>query len=202
MPLAPISIPAYTALSRILDPSGPGIAFREIDTTVIAVQDLSRVLQRSQTKHLVYFKEQALAADSAVSLQWDDLSDWDEVAQDGIAIGSDAELPVSTGETDRILVAIGLQLSVTPVEWDSSVLRRQASIPTALTTVSWSAVKANLISTNVIPSAPNLLPVVLSPGEVSVELVTDITFTLGVTLKWVIEMIIAPQGVMAVYPGV
>ncbi|MEE8551626.1 MAG: hypothetical protein V3T08_10275 [Gemmatimonadota bacterium] len=198
----PISVPAYTALSVILDPSGPGIRLATIESTVIPVQDLSRILQGSQARHFVYFKEQALVADSTVSLQWNDASDWDEIAANNIPITLDPDLPASDGSVNRLLVSVGLALSVTVAEWNSSVLRRTAAIPTALNTHAWSAVKANLLGGNVVPNAPNLLPVALAPGEVSVELDTDITFTVGVTLKWVIEMIVAPRGVMAVYPGV
>jgi hypothetical protein len=202
MPHGRISVPVYSALGSILDPTGPGVTFNQIDDVVVPVQDLSRVMQRSQVQHLVYYKNQALTADSGAALQWADISDWTEVAGDNIPITTDAELPPADGSVDRLLISIALYISANVAEWDSSVVGRVPALASSQRAYAWSALKANRIGGNIIPTGPNLLPFVLAPGEATVELLTDITFSAGVTLDWVLEMMVAPQGVMASYPGI
>ena len=197
-----ISVPAYAALGRVLDPTGPGVTFSEIDDVVIPTQDLSRVLQRSQVRHFVYHLNQDLTGDVTTSVQWGDASDWTEISADNIVLTLDSELPAADGSQDRLLTGIGLFVSDNPAEWVSSLVRRVPALATAQVTYAWSALSAARLAGNAVPAVPNLLPIVIAPGEATIELDTDITFVAGVTLDWIIEMMVAPQGVMASYPGV
>jgi len=202
MPHGRISVPVYAALGKILDPSGPGVSFNEMDDVVIPVQDLSRIMQRSQVQHLVYHLNQDLIADATTEVQWADLSDWTAVAANNIPVGSDADLPAADGTKDRLLIGVSLFISDNISEWDSSVVRRVPATVSAQVAFAVEFLKATRNAGNCIPSVPNLLPIVLAPGEAGAELSTDITFAAGVTLDWIIEILAAPEGVMAAYPGV
>lgn len=202
MPHGRISVPVYQALGKILDPSGPGITFTSIDDVVVPVQDLTRVMQRSQVKHYVFSFTQALTGDFTNSLQWDDISDWTEVTADDIDVTTDADMPKSDGTEDRIIINVAADLGGTKAEWNSSVLRRVPPTSTAQVMYVWSGVSANRLAGNIVPTAPWTLPVVLGTGERTVELDSDITYSSGVTVYWNIEMMVAPQGVMASYPGI
>ena len=178
------------------------MSFSKIDDVVIPVQDLSRVLQRSQVRHFVYHFDQVLVGDNTASLQWDDISDWTNVSADNIPITTDADLPATDGDADRLLTMVAAFLTGTIGEWNSSVVRRVPALAAPEVSWCWSAVSANLLGGNIVPSSPWILPLVIAPGEGTIELDTDITFAVGLTVHWIFEMMVAPQGVMASYPGV
>lgn len=196
-----IPVPAYLQLGNILDPSGGGLNFTQIDEVVIPVQDLSRVLQRQQSQIYVYHLNQTLVADSSVEIQWGDLSDWTAVSANNIAVTSDAGLPASDGSQDRIITSMGLFISNNIAEWNTTVARRVPTTASAQVNFMRGWASGERIDGNCIPRSPNLLPASLSPGEATIGLSTDITFAAGVTLDYIIEIVVAPRGVLAVSAG-
>jgi len=189
---------AYLALARILDlPGTEGL--EGMQDEVIPVQDLSRILQQAQVKHTVFQKSDQPDPGVILALQWNDVSDWDEVRINGIVVGTDDDLPLLSD--DRFIVMCGLGISDTRADYTSAQINRQlpADITQTMQLMAWGAIVSS--HEGPVPVAPFTLPQRLVPSEVQVRLVEIVGATPLATFNWTIQMISAEPGVLAAFPG-
>lgn len=189
---------SFTALARILRLPGTDTV-EGLQDEVVPVYDLNRVLQDQRVSSYFYQFGNTPAATAALTLSWNDLSDWTTVRRNGILVADDAGLPALTDE--RVIVAIGLQLSGTQADYTdgAAVYRFMPSGHTAAMR-EFGTIKTTTHRGPAV-EAPDLLPQWLVPTEVDVNLI-QIVSGIAAVFNWSVQMISAEPGVMSKFSGI
>jgi len=166
---------------------------------VVPTQDLSRIMMADRVVHGAWFRTNTPAASATSVMQWSDASDWTEIQLNGIVTVNDDELPLLTD--DRIVVAVGLQLTGTQADYTSAEITRQLPFATGrrMQMAQYGAIVAGHNGPTMDP--PFLLPQVLLPNEDIVELAQVVTGN-AAAFQLTIQTVSAEPGVMAAFPGV
>jgi len=187
----------YQRFATILGLEGT-TGLEALQSEVVPTQDLSRVMQASRVDRYFYQFGNTPAASAALTLGWDDLSDWTTVRRNGILVSDDAGLPPATHE--RIIAAIGLQVSGTEADYTTAAAYRFMPSGHTSQLIEFGAI-TSAVHRGPVVVAPNLLPQWLVPGEVNVNLVQEVS-GIAAVMNWQVQMIAAETGVMAAFTGV
>lgn len=191
---------AYGLFANIFNfPGSEGL--RGIQEEVVPTQDLSRLLQFSRAKSVVYSLTTTPGASLDRTAQWDDASDWTECQVNGIVTTVDADCPQPTDV--RILTGAYLNVTGTLASYTSAELSRiNISTGVLLPFAAFGAITTGHNGPAMI--APYRLPQYLLQG-VGIERTIDIRMQVsgaGATYNWTFTMLSAESGVFAPYPGV
>lgn len=188
----------WSKFSTILRlPGSEGLA--NIQSEVVPVQDLSRIMQADRVDRMAYSFTNTPAASATTTLQWNDVSDWDQVRKNGIIVGADNELPALTD--DRIIISMGLEIGGVDADYTSCEAVRVTPFTTIrfVQLAAWAAIVASHNAPTLTP--PLQLPQYLLPGETDMRLVQIVT-GIGADFNFVVQMVAAEPGVMAAYGGI
>lgn len=169
-----------------------------MQTEVVPVQDLTRVMQSDRVQTVAYSFQNTPAATSTFTRDWNDASDWTEVRVNGIITTNDADLPPL--DWDRWVIAVGLAIGGTQAHYTSSEQFRL--VPFTLNNEVELASYGDLVAghTNAPALAPNLLPQKLLPQELTVRL-TAVVSGNAAAFRETIQLVAAEPGVLAAYIG-
>jgi len=187
----------WSRFARVLRLPGTQ-ALSGIQREIVPTQDLTNFLQADRVNHVLYQFTVTPAASENNDLVWNDLSDWAAVAVNGILASTDAELPQP--DQDRIITAIGLQISAGGGDYTSGECNRFAPLPVAslLPMAEWGSITTGHNAPSLV--APALLPQQLIVNETSVRLTAIVSGATAVH-TYLIQMIAAEPGILPAFPG-
>jgi len=194
----PIPSMSYGQLATILELPGT-VGLTGMQEEIVPVQDLSRVLQAAKVKRTQFIRANSHAVTDDTAISWNDASTFTSVHVNGVLTTLDSDLPALTDQ--KIIIFAGLAVTGTQADYTSAQLLRilgDAGATQALI-VEWGDVGAG----NVVPTrlAPWSMPIVLSPDETAASLRVAVSGVAAVT-RLSVQMVSAPVGVMASFPGV
>ena len=194
-----IKIPSrsYGALGTILElpgTEGLGLMMRDI----VPVQDLSRVLMAAKVKRIAYELTETVAGTGNASPVWGDASTWTNVSVNGISTVRDEDLAQPNEE--RFITSVSLQIGGTVAHYTSlEVTRLVPSLGNAQIRVAEFGDLATSHATAT-PVGTAILPVALQVGETTLRL-NQVVSGIESIQTFVIQLIAAPQGLLAIMPG-
>jgi len=196
--MLPIPSNAYGRFASILNLPGTE-SLRAIQSDIVAVQELTRMMQDRLVKRTIYSFDSSPAADLLTDLQWNDASDWTEVQVNGIVQVADSELPQDTDE--RIVTQVSLQVAGTQSEYTTGeVLRHMPTTSAPLMLLAqFGAITTGHAAASAV--APLLYPQFLVPNEFTVRINEQVSGA-NADFAWTIHMISAAPGVLSPYLGV
>jgi len=190
---------AYGDFSRIF--SLPGTeGLKGIQQEVVPTQELSRLLQYSQSKSTQYTLVLTPGVSVLQTFQWEDLSDWNSVIINGVVPTQDSQLPQKTDV--RILTGIFLEVSGTQSEYTSAeIVRIDATGSYYMRIAAFGTLVAGHTSAPLV--APSLFPQILSwGGKENTVGVNSRVSGANTSLRYTFSMISGAPGLFHPYPGV